>query len=143
MRVKKVTTITIIICLMIGLTGVFVQAFSSESLGKWSNELFEISEEQTNNELATAYESWSEQMKQQKLDAQLTYEKAMEKNVVVSSEEAKKEINQYLTLYKVDIQNIKKGLSHSFHTYEGEKKEELKSEMDQEIRLFLEETLEK
>lgn len=37
----------------------------------------------------------------------------------------------------------KKELSHSFHTYEGEKKEELKSEMDQEIRLFLEETLEK
>lgn len=143
MRVKKVTTITIIICLMIGLTGVFVQAFSSESLGKWSNELIELSEQQTNIELATAYESWSEQMKQQKLDAQLTFEEEIEKNVVVSSEEAKKEIDQYLYLYKVDLQNIKKELSDSFHTYEGEKKEELNSEMDQEILSFLEETLEK
>lgn len=37
----------------------------------------------------------------------------------------------------------KKELSDSFHTYEGEKKEELNSEMDQEILSFLEETLEK
>lgn len=143
MRLKKATSTTIIVCLMIGFTSIFIQASSTHSLAKWSEELFMLGEQQTNKELAIAYQSWAEDIEQQRQDAHLPYEEALEEAIRVSSEESKREIKQYLYLYKADLHNIKEELNHPFHSYENEKQDEINHEMEQEILSFLEETLEK